>query len=174
MKKTIKLTAALAAAALALPAAAAALPGNGQGPPDHAGPPGGPPGLTGGGSQGGANGGGNGSQVDGGSNGKCPKVGYVFKGTYTGTAVAVQSGNKHVRNAELVGTDVEFDLVNAKLVVADTNADGVSDVSDVQVGDRVLVMAKLAKCDPGAQPYAAKQLVDQTNLPADEEGDTEE
>lgn len=172
MTKTIRLAAALAVAALAVPTAAAALPGNGQGPPDHAGPPAGPPGLTGDNLQGA--GAGDGSQVNGGSKGKCPRVGYVFKGTYTGTAVTVESGNRHVRNAELVGTTVEFDLTNAKLVVADTNGDGITDVGDVVMGDRVLVMAKLAKCDPGDQPYGAKQLVDQSNPPSDEEDDTEE
>jgi hypothetical protein len=174
LTKTIKLAAALAVAALAVPAAAAATPGNGQGPPDHAGPPGGPPGLTDGDSQDISNGGGDGSHVNAGSKGKCPKVGYVFKGTYTGTAVTVESGNKHVRKAELVGTDVVFDAATAKLVVADTNGDGVTDIADVEAGDRVLVTAKLAKCDPGDGPYAAKQFVDQTNPPLDEVDNTEE
>lgn len=164
MTKTIKLAAGLAVAALAVPAAAAATPGNGQGPPDHAGPTGGPPGLTGGDSQ-------DTSNV---SKGKCPKVGYVFKGTYTGTAVTVESGNKPVRKAELVGTDVEFDTTNAKLVVADTNGDEVIDLADVEADDRVLVTAKLAKCDPGDGPYAAKQFVDQTNPPLDEVENAEE
>jgi len=171
LTRTIKLGAALAIAALASPAAAASPP-SGQGPPDHAGPPAGPPGLTAGDSQD-ISGGGEGSPVTAGSKGKCPTVGYVFRGTYTDTAVTVEAGNRHVRKAEFVGTDVEFDLTNAKLVVGDTNGDGVTDVGDVEAGDRVLVTAKLAKCDPGDGPYAAKQFVDQTNPPLDEVDDAD-
>jgi hypothetical protein len=101
---------------------------------------------------------------------KAKNVAYVFKGTYSGdSSVAVTKGNRHVRKAELVDTTVAFDLTNAKVTVADTNADGTADINDVAVGDKVVVKAKLAKPDPGAQPFAAKHLVDQTNPPADEE-----
>lgn len=91
---------------------------------------------------------------------------YVFKGTYAGSgAVDVTHGNGHVKHASLVGTTVQFDLTNAKLTVGDTNADGTVDASDIVTGDKVVVQARLAKPDPGAQPFAAKHLVDQTNPP---------
>lgn len=95
-------------------------------------------------------------------------VSYVFKGTYAGdNSVDVLRGNRHVRRAELVGATVGFDLTNTKLTVADTNADGAVDATDVVAGDAVVVKARLPKADPGAQPFAAKHLVDQTNQPPD-------
>jgi hypothetical protein len=106
-----------------------------------------------------------------------PTVTYVFKGTYDGAGlVTVNHGNGHARKAGLVGTDgvgvdVQFDLTSTKLTVADTNADGVVDATDVVTGDAVVVKARLGRTDPGAQPFAAKHLVDQTNPPADD-GDT--
>lgn len=94
-----------------------------------------------------------------------PKVMYVFKGTYggDGSTVSVTRGNNRVRKASLVGTSVAFDLTNAKVVVSDTNADGTADLADVVAGDAVVVKARLPKADPGSQPFAAKQLVDQTH-----------
>ena len=77
---------------------------------------------------------------------KAKKVMFVFKGAFTAPGtVAVQSGNAHVRKGGYVGTTVEFDLENAKIVVADTNADGKRDVADVTDGDRVLVQARVLK-----------------------------
>jgi hypothetical protein len=91
---------------------------------------------------------------------------YVFKGTYNGDGtVAVDHGNGHVRKAGLVGQDVQFDLTNTRLVVADANADGSVTAEDVASQDRVLVQARLGRQDPGDQPFAAKTLVDQTNPP---------
>jgi hypothetical protein len=105
--------------------------------------------------------------------GKNHGVAYVFKGTYGGDGlVAVKKGNRHARKAGLVGVDVQFDLSGAKLTVADTNADDAIDTSDLVAGDNVVVKAKLPKHDPGATPYAAKRLVDQTN-PADDDEDDE-
>lgn len=96
-------------------------------------------------------------------------VTYVFKGTYNGEgSVHVLHGNVHVKKAGLVGQDVQFDLTNARLTVADTNGDNVVDASDVEVGDRVVVKARLPHYDPGSPPYPAKHLVDQTHPPADE------
>ena len=142
-RKTIAIG--LAAAALAIPAAAVAHPGHGHGK---------------GHGKGHANG-----------HGKSHPVSYVFKGTYDGSGlVTVNHGNGHARKAGLVGTDVQFDLTNTKLSVADTNADSVVDVNDVVVGDKVVVKAKLPRQDPGAQPFAARHLVDQTN-PADSSED---
>ena len=96
-------------------------------------------------------------------------VSYVFKGTYAGAGVVtVAKGNAHVRKADLVGTDVAFDLSATKLSVADTNGDEAVTADDIVAGDKVVVKAKLPKGDPGAAPYAARHLVDQTN-PAEED-----
>jgi hypothetical protein len=105
-----------------------------------------------------------GSQGKGHAKGKSNGVTYVFKGTYAGAgAVDVVKGNAHVTRANLDGTTVTFDLTNAKFSVADTNADTVVDVNDVVAGDKVVVKSKLPRKDPGAQPFAARQLVDQTH-----------
>lgn len=94
-------------------------------------------------------------------------VTYVFKGTYAGAgSVDVDHGNAHVKKAELVGTSVTFDLADARIVVADSNADGTANADDVASGDRVVVKARLSRKDPGDQPYVAKQLVDQTHVPS--------
>jgi hypothetical protein len=116
-----------------------------------------------------------GSQGKGHGKAKGPKgVAYVFKGSYAGGgSVDVDHGNAHVRKAGMVGTTVLFDLSSAKLVVDDTNGDDAVTVDDVTAGDRVVVKAKLPRKEPGAQPYVAKQLVDQTNPPADDSADTD-
>ena len=103
--------------------------------------------------------------------GKTHAVKYIFKGTYVGdgSTVSVHKGNAHARRADLTGVDVAFDFSSARIVVADTNADEAKDLSDVVAGDRVVVHARLPKGDPGAQPIAAKKLIDQTNNPADED-----
>jgi hypothetical protein len=100
---------------------------------------------------------------------------YVFKGIYAGASttnvgaasVTVDRGNAHARKASLVGTTVDFDLSSATFVVADNTGDGVVDANDVASGDRVVVKARLPRKDPGQQPFAAKQLVDQTSAPAE-------
>lgn len=104
-----------------------------------------------------------------------PTVMYVFKGTYGDATVApgvvtVDKGNGHVKKAGLVGQDVQFDLSNARIQVADTNADGSVTADDVQAGDQVQVQARLPKQDPGDQPFAAKKLIDKTNPPDDDSG----
>jgi hypothetical protein len=91
------------------------------------------------------------------------KVTYVFKGTYGADGVNVLSGNKQVRRAGLVGQTVVFDLSAARIVVADHNGDGKRDASDLQDGDKVVVQARLPRRDPGAAPFAARRLVDQTH-----------
>jgi hypothetical protein len=126
------------------------------------------PGETGPGSHGPSSG-----QGQAGSHGNAGKavVMYVFKGTYDGSgSVDVKSGNAHVRKANLVGTTVSFDLTNATFVVSDTNADGAKNADDVASGDRVVVKARLPRTDPGDQPFAAKQLVDQSH-PSTSSGD---
>jgi hypothetical protein len=139
---------ALGVAVLAIPAAAVARPGHGH-----------------------SNGHGNHGHSNG--HGKQHPVGYVYKGTYEGDGlVTVEHGNAHARKAGLVGQDVEFDLTDAKLSVADTNADSIIDATDVLVGDAVIVKARLPKHDPGSQPFAVRHLVDQTNPAAGHAGDS--
>ncbi len=99
---------------------------------------------------------------------KVHRVTYVFKGTWNSAdaTVTVKHGNARVRRAKLVGTDVQFDLTNAKFVVRDTNGDGKRDSADLADGDHVVVKARLPRKDPGDQPFTAKMLVDQTSPPA--------
>ena len=97
------------------------------------------------------------------------KVTYVFKGTYSADGVKVLKGNKHVRRAGFVGQTVQFDLSNARIVVADNNADGKRDASDLQDGDKVVVQARLPRTEPGAGPFAARKLVDQSRPKDDDE-----
>jgi hypothetical protein len=106
-------------------------------------------------------------------NGHGPKgIAYVFKGTYVNTTtVDVTKGNKHVRDAGLVVPAVQFDFSAAKISVGDSNGDGVADLADVTAGDSVVVKVKAPKGDPGAQPFAARQLVDQTHPAAEAESD---
>ena len=105
----------------------------------------------------------------GNGNGHGPKgVAYVFKGTYADSStVDVNKGNKHVKNAGLVDTAVSFDFSAARISVGDVNGDGLADLADVAAGDRVVVKMKAPKADAGAQPFAARQLVDQTHPAAD-------
>jgi len=91
-------------------------------------------------------------------------VAYIFKGIYAGEgAVEVKSGNAHVRKGGLTEQTVTFDLTNARIVVADNDKDGEKTLDDVQTGDKVLVMARLPRKEPGSQPFVAKRLVDQTH-----------
>lgn len=89
--------------------------------------------------------------------------GVVVANDGTTLTVDITKANKAGRFLIDAG-DVEF--TTAKVTVADVNVDGKMDLSDVQVGDKVVVQAKLAK--DAAAPYAARKVVDQTNAPADE------
>jgi hypothetical protein len=95
------------------------------------------------------------------------KVAYIFKGTWTASdgTVKVTAGNSRVRKGGFIGKNVQFDLTNARLVVADTNNDGSRTVADRKDGKKVLVQARLPRKDPGDPPYAARKLVDQTHPP---------
>ena len=105
--------------------------------------------------------------------GKSHNVQYIFKGTYDGSGlVSVDHGNRHVRRADLVGTDVQFDLTTTRLEVADTNTDGVVNTDDVVANDHVIVHARLDRKDPGPQAFAARHLIDQTN-PAEADSDSD-
>jgi hypothetical protein len=101
-------------------------------------------------------------------------VQYVFKGTLhvADSSVTVRTGNKHVRRAGLVGETVHFDLSATRIRVADANGDGERDAADLQDGDKVVVHARLPRREPGAGPFAARKLVDQTHE-QDEDDDGE-
>lgn len=105
---------------------------------------------------------------DGNGGGRTKPAQYNVKGVYAGDGVvSVKHVNGHARKAGWKDTDVAFDLSSAQIRVADTNDDGVRDLADVAVGDRVKVKARLAKRDPGAGPYEAQRLVDESNRPGD-------
>jgi hypothetical protein len=93
------------------------------------------------------------------------QVAYVFKGTFhvASSTVSVVKGNRHVRRAGLVGQDVAFDLSAARVRTADVNGDGKRDAADLQDGDVVLVKARLPRRTPGAAPFAARKVVDQSH-----------
>lgn len=121
---------------------------------------------------------------------KAKKVMFVFKGTFTAPgSLKVDAGNAHVRKGGYVGNTVEFDLENAKVVVADTNADGKRDLADVKDGDRVLVQARMLKRTKYVAPVedeapeaeaagdgagesdgaiVARKLIDRTNAPGED------
>ena len=125
------------------------------------------------------------------------KVMFVFKGTFTAPgSIKVEAGNAHVREGGYVGNTVEFDLEHAKIVVADTNADGERNVADVKDGDRVLVQARMLKRtkyvapdeddaaeaeaarpdvtegEPtGSEAIVARKLIDRTNPPVEDAED---
>lgn len=122
---------------------------------------------------------------------KAKKVMFVFKGTFTAPGtVEVKHGNAHVRKGGYVGQSVAFDLEDAKIVVADTNADGKRDLADVKDGDRVLVQARMLKHTTYVAPVedeapeaeaagddvadesdaiVARKLIDRTHHPRDED-----
>jgi hypothetical protein len=112
---------------------------------------------------------------------------FVFKGVYEGNGVvAVDKGNSHVKRAGFVGTDVTFDLAAAKVVAAEfDNVPGIT-AGDLQVGDVVLVQARLprgtkapeapAATTEGAAPaeptaIKARKVVDKTHPPVDDEAE---
>jgi len=95
---------------------------------------------------------------------KTHAVTYVFKGTFSAGMVTVTKGNKHVKRAGLVGTEVAFDFSETRVKVADTNGDGTRELADVSDGDKVVVKARLPRKAPGSGPFAARKLVDQTHV----------
>jgi hypothetical protein len=107
------------------------------------------------------------------AHGKSKSARYVFKGVWhTDGTVTVSGGNARVRKGGYVGEVVTFDLASAKLKVADTNADAAVSAADLVEGDKVVVKAWLPRTEPGAGPFAASRVVDQTN-PVVAEDETE-
>jgi hypothetical protein len=105
--------------------------------------------------------------------GKTPNVAFIFKGVYKGESmVEVLHGNAHARKGGFVKETVAFDLTEAAIVAADVfpigAPDGVVNLEDVQVGDRVLVKARLPRkteWQEGEEAIKAQRLVDQTHPP---------
>ena len=100
--------------------------------------------------------------------GKTHGVAYVFKGTYEGESVVlVEHGNSRVRKGGFLKQTVAFDFTEAAIVASDVfpvgEPDGKRTLDDVQVGDKVLVKARLPRTEPGSQPFKAERLVDQTH-----------
>ena len=103
---------------------------------------------------------------------KKPKVDtYEFKGLVTalgtdGTVqVEVVSGNSRAKR--LKGKTLTFDLSNAKVKVADVNADGKRDLADVAVGDRVQIQAKIVRGSlDTAASLPARHFLDKGPAPA--------
>ena len=97
---------------------------------------------------------------------------YIVKGVYDEAGqVDVTGGNAHTRRAGLVRDNVVFTFDGAKLVVADTNSDGIVDKTDIKAGDELTIQLKLPRT-LGEGPYAARKVVDRTNPPVDESDET--
>ena len=103
--------------------------------------------------------------------GKSKPATFVFKGTWNDadSTVAVTAGNSRVRKGDFRGTNVSFDFADAKVKVADTNADGVANADDFVDGDKLVVQAKLPRDSSGTGPFAARKAVDQTQPKVDED-----
>ena len=125
-------------------------------------------------------------------------VTFVFKGVYKGAGVVtVAKGNAHVRKGGYVGQDVMFDMSAAKLVVADTDGVAGVTVTDLQVGDELLVQARQARgtkavvapaeetatatteteeapaADEAPSAIKARKVVDKTHPPVSDDDDEE-
>ena len=90
---------------------------------------------------------------------------YVFKGTFNlaDSSVSVRQGQPHVRRAGLVGQRSPSTSPAPASRVADVNGDGERNAADLQEGDIVVVKARLPRREPGAAPFAARKLVDQSH-----------
>jgi hypothetical protein len=92
---------------------------------------------------------------------------YIVKGTVTAVAgdivtVDVKHANHHA--SALVDQSVQFDLSEGRVVGR------AHDTSDVKVGDRVVVQARLPRDLTGTQqPYKARKLVDKGPQPASQQ-----
>jgi hypothetical protein len=91
----------------------------------------------------------------------------------TGNVVTVNvTGGNHAGRA-FKGQAVQFDVSSARIVVADSNGDGKRNLSDVAVGDSVLVQAWLPRDGSGTQPFAARRLLDRGAPQSEGATDTE-
>jgi hypothetical protein len=97
-----------------------------------------------------------------------PMVALIAHGTVvsvdtTNNTAVVQVTRTNHHGAGLVGTQVTVDLSNAKISVADVNADGQENLADVAAGDRVLVQGRIPLRGSLTGTLAAKRLIDQTH-----------
>ena len=105
---------------------------------------------------------------------KVRTVTYVLKGRYDAEGnLDVTGGNSHTRRAGLIGEEVELDLSKARLSVADTNGDDEVTIAYLVAGDKLVVQVKLPRRSPGAGPYVARKVVDQTHPRVDDEVENE-
>lgn len=113
-----------------------------------------------------------GGKDEGGSPGAMPhghhgkaRVAYVARGTVKAVDATAQTltisvpdvrgaTNRHARDWR--GTDVTFDVSDARLKVRDVNGDGERNLSDVAVGDFAKILAKLPRA-PRAQQSTADE-----------------
>jgi hypothetical protein len=97
-----------------------------------------------------------------------PMVALVAHGTVvsvdtTNNTAVVQVTRTNHHGAGLVGTQVTVDLSNAKISVADINADGQKNLADVAAGDQVLVQGRIPLHGSLTGALVAKRLIDQTH-----------
>lgn len=94
---------------------------------------------------------------------------YNVKGTYVGDGVvAIEKANGQARKAGWEGQNVTFDFASAEIRTDDNNLDGLTDLNDVAAGSPVKIKARLSKGDPGAGPYVAQRLVDESGADDDD------
>ena len=104
------------------------------------------------------------------AHGKSKPANFVFKGAWhaDGT-VTVSGGNARVRKHGFVGQVVGFDLIDGQAACRrHERRRPRRPPTDLAEGDKVVVKARLPRTEPGAGPFAAHRLVDQTH-PAVEE-----
>lgn len=97
-----------------------------------------------------------------------PTVALIAHGTVvsvdpTNNTAVVQVTRTNHHGAGLVGTQVTVDLSNARISVADVNADGQQNLADLAPGDRVLVQGRVPLHGPLTGALVAKRLIDQTH-----------
>ena len=99
---------------------------------------------------------------------------FVFHGSVTSvdaaaTDVTVRIGKGNAAARRFVGQELTFDLASAKLVVADVDGDGSVATGDVRQGDRVIVKLRAPRDVAADAPLSARQLVDLTSPPVDQD-----
>jgi hypothetical protein len=81
----------------------------------------------------------------------------------TNNTAVVQVTRTNHHGAGLVGTQVTVDLSNARISVADVNADGQKNLADLAAGDRILVQGRIPLHGSLTAALVAKRLIDQTH-----------
>ena len=93
-----------------------------------------------------------------------------------GSVVTVDVAKGNSRGRAYATQQLQLDLTDARVSVADVNADGARDVADVAAGDRFVAQVRVprgATVDPAAA-LVTRRFVDQGPPEADEEQETEE